>query len=123
MERSSLVIIGLALVFALNVVRHAHKKRTPERHTFAWLAVCAVVVALAIWRPVVDEISLAMGIYYPPAALFLGATLGLLWMVYVQSLELAEHRRRIVRLAREVAVLSAQPPVRDDDEAPPPASP
>ena len=112
MVRSSLVIIVLSFVFACGVVWQARRRRTTEGHTFAWLFVCAVVAGLAVWRPAVDAIARSLGIYYPPSALFLGACGGLLWLVYRQSLDLAEHRRRIVRLAREVAVLSvlAAPP-------------
>lgn len=107
MFRSSLIVIAFAAAFAFAVLRSARKLRTPERHTFAWLLVSAVTAALAIWRHAIDAIAAAMGIYYPPAALFFCVCGGLLWLVYRLSLQVGEQRQRIERLAQEVAILSA----------------
>jgi hypothetical protein len=126
MSRSSLVILFFAVAFAVAVIRSARKLRTPERHTFAWLLVSIVTAALAIWRQSIDAIAAAMGIYYPPAALFFCVCGGLLWLVYRLSLQVGEQRQRIERLAQEVAILSAsrtgQPPSEAAPASAPPAS-
>lgn len=108
MTRSSLFVIAVATLFAIDILRHARNKRTAERHTFAWLAICAVAIGLALWREAIDSFATAIGVYYPPAALFFGACSGLLWLVYRQSLQLSELRRQIARLAQEIALQSAQ---------------
>lgn len=116
MERSSIVVLGLVLVFAAAILLSARKRRTTERHTFSWLLVCGGIVGLAVWRDGIDTLAEAMGIYYPPAALFFIALGGLVWVVYRLSLQVAEQREQIKRLAREVAVLSAAQPEAVSDE-------
>lgn len=111
LSRSSLIVLLAAVAFAVTVLIAARSRRMPERHTFAWLLVAAFVAALAIWRDAIDALAAAMGIYYPPAALFFVACGGLLWVVYRLSLQVLEQRQQIERLAQEVAILSATRPV------------
>jgi hypothetical protein len=122
MSRSSLVILFFAAAFAVAVLRSARKLRTPERHTFAWLLVSIVTAALAIWRHSIDAIAEAMGIYYPPAALFFCVCGALLWLVYRLSLQVGEQRQRIERLAQEVAILSASRTEASTSDASPASS-
>jgi hypothetical protein len=113
LSRSSFVVLAFAAVFALAVLLTARRMRTTERHTFTWLAVCFVIAALAVWRQAIDEIAAAMGIFYPPSALFFGALAVLLWLVYRVTLSVAEQRQQLKRLAQEVALLSAEHPRED----------
>jgi len=54
-----------------------------------------------------------MGIYSAPSALFFGVCGGRLWMLFRLSLQVAEQRRQLQRLAQELAVLSAERPCRE----------
>lgn len=107
MFRSSLIGVAFAAAFALTVLLSARRHRTNERHTFAWLLVAATIAVLSLWRHSIDAIAEAMGIYYPPAALFFLACTALLWLVYRLSLQVAEQRQQIKRLAQEVAILTS----------------
>ncbi|NMO20387.1 DUF2304 domain-containing protein [Pyxidicoccus fallax] len=107
MFRSSLIGVAFATAFALTVLLSARRRRTSERHTFAWLMVAAIVAGLSLWRDGVDTLARAMGIYYPPSALFFLACTTLLWLVYRLSLQVADQRQQIKRLAQEVAILAA----------------
>lgn len=110
MTRSSLIVLGAAAVFALTVLLSARSRRTTERHTFAWLLVCGATAALAIWRDAVDALASAMGIYYPPSALFFGASAALVWLVYRLSLQVSEQKQQLKVLAQEIALLNAESP-------------
>ncbi|MCP3138239.1 DUF2304 domain-containing protein [Pyxidicoccus xibeiensis] len=112
MFRSSLVGVAFAALFALAVLLSARTRRTNERHTFAWLMVAAAVAGLSLWRDGVDALARAMGIYYPPSALFFLACTALMWLVYRLSLQVAEQRKQLTRLAQEVAILAAAEQVR-----------
>lgn len=108
MTRSSLVILACAIAFAVSVLLTARKLRVSERHTLVWLLVAAAIGGLAIWREGVEEIARAMGIYYPPSALFFVASGGILLFVYRLSLEIAALKSRVTRLAQEVALANAR---------------
>ena len=110
MLRSSIIILCFAAAFAVAVVLTARRRRTSEHHTFSWLLVSVLTAALALWRHAIDALADAMGIYYPPSALFFMVCGVLLWLLFRLSLQVAEQRQQIQRLAQELAVLSAQPP-------------
>jgi hypothetical protein len=114
MSRSSLVVIVLCLIFAARVLLSARARRTEERHTLSWLAICAVVIGLAVWREGIDQLAHAMGIFYAPSALFLLVSGAMLWLLYRQSVALDEARDQLRRLAQEVALRTAPPPPRSE---------
>lgn len=61
-----LVTGGLfGLVFEL-----VRRRRLMERYALLWLFASAVLLLLAIWKGLLNEIAHAIGIYYAPSALF-----------------------------------------------------
>jgi hypothetical protein len=58
---------GLLLLTVLELVR---RRRLMERYALLWLLSAVVLLALAIWRSALASISRAIGVYYPPNALF-----------------------------------------------------
>ncbi len=110
MSRSSIIVLVFSAAFAVAVLLSARRRRTSEHHTFSWLLVSLFTAGLALWRNAIDTLAAAMGIYYAPSALFFVVCGGLLWMLFRLSLQVAEQRRQLQRLAQELAVLSAERP-------------
>lgn len=121
MSRSSIIVLVFSAAFAVAVLLTARRRRTSEHHTFSWLLVSVLTAALALWRNAIDALAAAMGIYYAPSALFFVVCGGLLWMLFRLSLQVAEQRRQLQRLAQELAVLSAQRPSPVERPAPAPS--
>jgi hypothetical protein len=46
------------------------RKRLMERYALLWLFSSAVLLALALWKGLLETLAHAMGIFYPPSALF-----------------------------------------------------
>jgi hypothetical protein len=46
------------------------RKRLMERYALLWLFSSAVLLALALWKGLLETIAHAIGIFYPPSALF-----------------------------------------------------
>jgi hypothetical protein len=46
------------------------RKRLMERYALLWLFSSAILLALALWRGLLETIAAAIGIYYAPSALF-----------------------------------------------------
>ncbi|NPC70556.1 DUF2304 domain-containing protein [Corallococcus exiguus] len=107
MLRSSLIGVAFAAAFAFSVLWSARGRRTSERHTFAWLLVAVAIAGLSLWRQGIDTLATAMGIYYAPSALFFIALTCLMWLVYRLSLQVADQRQQLKRLAQEVALLTS----------------
>jgi hypothetical protein len=66
-------IIG-AGVLLLTVLEMVRRRRLMERYALLWLLSAVVLLALAIWSGALASISHAIGVIYPPNALFFIAT-------------------------------------------------
>jgi hypothetical protein len=69
-DRIQLVAIlgaGVLLLVVLELVRRRHLL---ERYALLWLLAAAVLLGLAAWRGGLYDVSKAIGVIYPPNALF-----------------------------------------------------
>jgi hypothetical protein len=61
--------LGL-LVIVFDLVR---RRRLLERYALVWMAVTVLLLALSAWAGLLDAVAEAIGISYPPSALFAAA--------------------------------------------------
>jgi hypothetical protein len=94
----SILVTGgmFAVVFEL-----LRRKRLMERYALLWLFASAVLLALALWKGLLTTLAHAIGIYYPPSALFVFAFGFILVMLLHFSLVIS-------RLADQNKVLAQQ---------------
>jgi hypothetical protein len=64
-----LATIGL-LIIVFDLVR---RRRLLERYALVWMAVTILLLALSAWAGLLDRVADAIGISYPPSALFAAA--------------------------------------------------
>ncbi|HSP18322.1 MAG TPA: DUF2304 domain-containing protein [Myxococcaceae bacterium] len=69
-SRIQLVSIILAVLLLFGVLELVRRRRLMERYALLWLLAAAVLIALASWSQGLAQISSAIGIAYPPTALF-----------------------------------------------------
>jgi hypothetical protein len=63
----AVVLAGGLLLFILELVR---RKRLMERYALLWLFSTFVLLLLSVWTGLLDTLASALGISYPPSALF-----------------------------------------------------
>jgi hypothetical protein len=98
-DRIQLVAIIGALVMLVVVLELVRRRRLMERYALLWLLAAAVLLGLAAWRNGLARISHALGIVYPPNALFfVGLAFILLLLLHFSSV--------ISRLADQTKVLA-----------------
>jgi hypothetical protein len=68
--RIQLVAIVGATVLLLAVLEMVRRRRLMERYALLWILSAVVLLALAIWSSALASISHAIGVVYPPNALF-----------------------------------------------------
>src|SRR4051812_45165794 len=68
--RIQLVAIGGTLVLFLIVLELVRRRRLLERYALVWLGSALVLLALGIWQGLLGKIANAIGVFYPPTALF-----------------------------------------------------
>jgi hypothetical protein len=68
--RIQLVAVLGTLVLLLIVLELVRRRRLLERYALLWLGSALVLLALGAWKGLLGSIASSIGIFYPPAALF-----------------------------------------------------
>jgi hypothetical protein len=68
--RIQLVAIGGSALLLVVVLEMVRRRRLMERYALLWLLSAIVLLALASWNGALVKISRAVGVIYPPNALF-----------------------------------------------------
>src|SRR5947209_5094445 len=63
----AVIVTGALLLLILELVR---RKRLMERYALLWLFATTILLVLAAWNGLLTRLSFAVGIHYPPSALF-----------------------------------------------------
>ena len=108
----SIIVTGgmFAVIFEL-----LRRKRLMERYALLWLFASAVLLALAVWKDLLEQVAAAVGIYYAPSALFaiaFGFVLVLLMHFSLVISRLSDQNKvlaqKLGRLQRELDVVRAR---------------
>lgn len=62
-------ILATAALFFI-VFELVRRRRLMERYALLWLFSTVVLLGLAVWKSLLEEVARAIGIYYAPSALF-----------------------------------------------------
>ncbi len=108
--RLNVVIFAITIAFVFLVVELVRRRALREKYALLWLGVGSVVLLLSLFRPVLDRLSLALGIEYGPSALFLFSTLFLVGVAAHLSFEVSRLEEKTRRLAEEIALMRPRPP-------------
>jgi hypothetical protein len=93
----------LAIVFEL-----LRRRRLIERYALIWLGSSLVLLSLAVWTGLLDKLASAMGIAYPPNALFMIAFGFVLLLLLHFSLAISRLSNETKVLAQVVARLDRE---------------
>src|SRR6476469_4490591 len=97
-------VIAIAALFVI-VFELVRRRRLMERYALLWLASTAVLLALAVWKALLDQVASAVGIFYAPSALFAVAFGAVLVMLLHFSLVISALVDQNKILAQRVGLL------------------
>ena len=100
----SIVVSGVLLVTIIELVRRG---RLTEEYSFIWIVCAVALLALSLWRNLLDLAATALGVHYPPAVLLLILTFFVVIVSLYFSVVVSRHRKEIEKLVEEVALLDA----------------
>ncbi len=92
----------LLLLVVLELVR---KGKLAEEYSLLWILTAVVLLVLSLWRGILDLLARAIGIYYPPSALFLVGFGFVLLLILHFSVIVSRLARRNRELAQALALL------------------
>ena len=89
----------------LTVLELVRRRRLMERYALLWLLASSVLLALAVWKGLLETIAAAIGIFYAPSALFVVAFGFILVMLLHFSLVISRLADQNKLLAQQVGRL------------------
>lgn len=104
-SRIQLVAIIGSAVLLLAVLEMVRRRRLMERYALLWLLSAVVLLALASWPGALNRISRAIGIFYPPTALFVVAFAFILLLLLHFSAAVSRLSDQSKVLAQRLALL------------------
>lgn len=92
----------------LYIFRLIVKGRLREEYSIVWILCTIILVVFSIWRKGLEQISLLLGVYYPPSLIFLAAIFAIIIFLVHLSVVNSKLQNQIKNLAQEVAFLKQQ---------------
>lgn len=87
------------------IVELLRKRKLREEYSLLWLGGALAFLVLSIWRGLLTRLSFAIGVAYPPAALFLALIMGAYLMLLHFSLVFSRLAEKSRLQAQEIALL------------------
>jgi hypothetical protein len=101
----AVIASGALLIGVLELVR---RRRMLERYALLWLFSAVVLLGLAVWRGALNVIAHAIGVIYPPNAIFVVAFGFVLLLLLHFSLAVSRLTDQTKVLAQRLALLEAR---------------
>jgi hypothetical protein len=98
-------VIAVAVVICVLIFELVRRKHLMERYAILWLVAGVTVLVLALWQGLLTTLSHAVGIYYPPSALFAVAFVFVLLMLMHFSMTVSRLSDQNKILAQRLALL------------------
>ena len=123
--RLQIVSIAATLALFLLVFELVRRRRLMERYALLWLFSTVVLLGLAVWKHLLEEVASAIGIFYAPSALFVVAFGFILAILLHFSLVISRMADQTKVLAQRVGLLQqrldlvegrAEARLEDEDE-------
>jgi hypothetical protein len=103
--RLQIVSIGATLALFLLVFELVRRRRLMERYALLWLFSTVILLGLAVWKHLLEEVASAIGIFYAPSALFVVAFGFILAILLHFSLVISRMADQTKVLAQRVGLL------------------
>jgi hypothetical protein len=104
-SRIQILIVCVAAMLLVGVIDLVRRRRLLERYALLWLLSSVVLLGLAVWRGALNTIAEAVGVAYPPNALFIVAFGFVLWMLLHFSVAVSRLSDQSKILAQRIALL------------------
>ena len=106
--RVSLVAGAAALILLAVIFELIRRRRLQERYALLWIVTGVVIFVLAVWRSLLGWLADAVGIAYPPSALFVLAAFFILVVLLHYSTVISKLSDQNRMLAQRLALLERE---------------
>ncbi len=113
--RTQILVVTMGIAMLLIVLNMVRRKEMREQYSLLWLLSSVVIIVCAVFVQQVDQLARMVGIYYPPAFLFLIAIVLVLVLQFHFSAVISSLREQNKNLTQDLGILTTE--VRELREA------
>lgn len=106
--RAEIFFILLAILFFLFILQQLKQRRLEEKYTVFWFIIGILVILTSLFSDLWVSLANLLGVYYPPALLFVLAILALLVINLYYSIILTKLSKQNAILAQEIGLLEKE---------------
>lgn len=103
MRKIYFIIVAIAAI--IYVVNQVRKSKFSIKESIYWFLASILILILAIFPTILDDLAGFIGIGYPPSLFFVMCILFLLFINFRSSRKIAEQQEKIIELAQRIAIL------------------
>lgn len=100
-----IISLSVALLVMFFIGRLIIRGKLREEYAILWIICTLILIVFSVWRRGLEQIALALGVYYPPALAFLAAIFAILIFLVHLSTVVSKHQNQIKTLSQEIALL------------------
>ena len=117
--RIQIVAIVASLGLLVVILELVRRRRLLERYALLWLFSALVLLSLAVWKGLLEEVADTIGIFYPPSALFVIAFGFILVLLLHFSIAVSRLADQSKVLAQRLALLEDRVKSGEQADSPP----
>jgi hypothetical protein len=106
--RTQILIIAVSLTLLAVVLHMVRKRHVREQYSLLWIAACVVLLLSAVMIRAVESLSRIVGIFYPPAFLFLIAILLIVVLQVHFSVVISSLKEQSRSLTQDLGLLQSE---------------
>jgi hypothetical protein len=104
-EKIQIISLIGSLFFLIFIFELIRRKRIKEAYSILWLLFGLIFLFFSFWKNGLDYFSSIVGIYYPPAFLFLIMIVSIILILVQFSIIVSSQDEKIKKLAQEIAIM------------------
>ncbi len=105
LEKIQIISIVGSIAFLFSVIALIRNKKLKEAYAILWLIFGGIFLFFSCWKQGMDYFAAKIGIFYPPALLFLILIMALILVLVQFSIVISSQNDKIKTLAQELALL------------------
>lgn len=107
-ERIQLISLAGSLFFMLGVLELIRRQKIKEAYALLWLIFGGIFILFSFWKDGLDYFAGIVGIYYPPALLFLILIVAIILILINFSVVISSQNDKIRNLTQEIALMKIE---------------
>jgi hypothetical protein len=104
-SRIQYIALTVSILFLFLIIELVRNGKIKESYSILWLFFAVSFILLSIWRDGLEIFSRFVGVFYPPAALFLILFILIILILIQFSIVISKQSKHIKDLTQEIALL------------------